>query len=229
MKAKNSVLIILVSVPVIFMKPYSQLPVINNSTHKIERRQSQFNCRTMCADPKDITPDNPCGNCQKSRCKYEGCVLNTPSKPQWKPDDCTICECRMGKKLCYREKCKKLECFGHPVVKHNGKCCKECNFNAPDSSCNMIPVKWKKPPLRQDTKQTCTKIPVHGCDKPFMNRFHRWYSCEPIQDLVSMRLIPGCEHMDFKYYDVVQCDQKEVTKNQQYVPTIKKRPACIPV
>jgi len=226
MKAKNSVLIILVSIPVIFMKSFSQLVNSSINSHSIRKRQSQFNC--PCADPKDITIDNPCGNCQKSQCKFKGCIIDTPLKLQWKPDDCTTCECIRGRKLCYREQCNETECFGYPVIKPPGKCCKVCDFSTSATACNVVPVEWKNPSLRLDALQTCTRILVHGCDKQFLNLFHRRYKCKPALGLVSLASSPGCAHLNFEYYDVVRCDRIEV-KGNQYVPAIIKRPACIPV
>ncbi len=190
--------------------------------------QSQLNCIQMCSDPIGVTYDNPCRKCAHSKCKFEGCVVHSFTDLRWKPNDCTTCRCENGKRACIRDPCIGLECFGYPKRKRPGECCKECDFGSLDDGCNLVPVKWNEVYLRWDTRQTCNRILVHGCDKDFAWRFQKWYACETVVALVNINSQPGCKHLNFEYYDAVECREKPV-KRGHYISKPKPKELCMPL
>ena len=187
-----------------------------NDTHSPDKRISkrQSGCQWQCADPRDWTYDNPCGNCDHSECMFEGCVHNGAHGSLWKPDDCTTCYCYSGKKECYLETCKPLECYGYPKVKRPRSCCEECDFGARGDECNLIPVGWKEISLRRE--ETCKQFLKHGCDKRYVFSRNNWHVCEPEDGLVNIKTMPGCEHIPFDLYqrDIVKCTKRLAGPNE---------------
>ena len=209
-----------------------------NDTHstdrRITKRQSGWNCPVTCDDPRDVTYDNPCGNCDHSHCIYEGCIFAGPFFTMWFPDACSSCICRYGWKMCTQETCHPMECFGYPTVKRPGKCCEECDFGAREDECMAVPVGWKEiSSLRRDKKQNCSRFLEHGCNKKYVWSQLEWYMCEPMEELVSLKAVPGCEDVPFDIYlhDIVKCI-KRLADVQYDIPadyTPDPRTVCQPV
>ena len=210
-----------------------------NDTHSPDKRISkrQSDCQWLCADPRDWSYDNPCGNCDHSECMFEGCVHTGAHGSLWKPDACTTCYCRSGKKECFRKTCKPLECYGYPKVKRPRSCCEECDFGTHGGVCNLIPVGWKEISLRSfswmsillwwGSRHTCKKIMRHGCEKRFAFSQGNWHVCEPEEGLVNMKTTPGCERISFDLYqyDNVKCT-KRIAGPDEIPQDYDPRPYC---
>lgn len=171
-----------------------------------------------CPDPVNRTKDNPCGSCEHSQCKYEGCVTRGAFFEYWKPSPCTICFCKGGrKKECIQHHCPGyLECFGFPTITRPGKCCAECNFGVSPDDCDVVPVKYRWIQyLGFYKKQSAFKrLLYHGCNKDIVEVGNKLYKCQPQIGLASVASSTGCESLEGSYHDVVHCVKVELKDDE---------------
>ena len=220
--------------PVLVVFLLGELSLHYSLSHSLSKRQVT-NCYTRCPDPKKAW-NNPCGTCDHSQCKYEGCVYYGAFYVYWMPDPCTKCFCENGKKNCYRTQCaSELDCYGYPKVRRSGKCCEECDFGVSDSACGLIPVSS----IRHngtDTRGTCSKVVVHGCNKhyifidklDFTYTDDKWYECINQPGYSRARDSPGCGHMRGKYRDTTSCVQREIDSRDMPMD-YDSNPICSPL
>ena len=84
----------------------------------------------------------------------------------------------------------------------------ERDFGPREDECMAVPVGWKEiSSLRRDKKQNCSRFLEHGCNKKYVWSQREWYMCEPMEGLVGLKAVPGCEDVPFDIYlhDTVKC------------------------
>ncbi len=212
----------LLSIPTTSSLPYTQ----SSYSHKITKRQAANNdCVFRCPFPTNVSDNNPCGTCDHSECKFEGCVYYS-FFTYWKPERCTTCFCNGGRKRCYAESCQQPECYGYPARRRPGECCEECDYGIPKNECGLIPnsVSWVS--YRSDYLKTCHKVVKHKCYRPYVFNEEKWYKCEAKEGWTTVSTNEGCGHLVSQYHkDKVSCNKVLITDDralpQDYAPDLE--------
>ena len=200
----------------------------SSTSHRLSKRWGS-NCVARCADPRNKSWQNPCGSCDHSQCKYEGCIHYGAFFTYWKPDPCTQCYCQGGWKNCFRTDCNKnLDCFGYPKMRRPGKCCEECDFGASNDACSLIPVSYEAY-RGSGAGRTCSKVVKHDCNKLFINAGGNMYRCSARTGFSKVKDSPGCSGEEGWYMDNTQCQQEKIT-NFRFMPVdYDPNPTCYPL
>jgi len=198
------------------------------SLSRLSKRWAGNYCIARCPDAVNKTWKNPCGSCDHSQCKYEGCLYYGAFFTSWKPDPCTHCYCQGGFKYCTTNFCnEELDCYGYPKVKRPGKCCEECDFGDSEDACSLIPVRYE--PYKYDTSVSCSKVVKHDCDKLFVYSEGKYYRCLGNPGYSKASNSPGCEEEEGWYGDITECQQKEVTDFSFMPADYDPNPTCYPL
>lgn len=186
--------------------------------HKPEVQSTDECPSVTCADP-EYGPGDCSSNCDKSRCKFKGCVHYGAFGPQWMPDPCTICSCNNREELCTKIECDdKLECYGYPSVVKEGDCCLSCDFGVADSECGVVPTGYKSLYVALGD-QTCQKdVLLHGCDKHYIaGKDGKYYQCTPMETVHTVDMDQNhCENnvQHVTYMDTEHCVKREISPSE---------------
>ena len=170
-----------------------------------------------CVDPQH-DPKTGCMSCEKSQCKFRGCVKFGAYGPSWMPDNCTVCYCEEGsrKEVCTKMECPKKDCFGFPTIHKPNRCCPECDFSSKvaDTECAAVPVKRKSMYVALGDKSCQRDVVTYGCDKEYItDEEGAWFSCKPVMVNVTLSF-PDCHHGHMighvMYEEVRTCEKKRM-------------------
>ena len=171
-----------------------------------------------CANPEksSMHSDNcPPSDCDKSLCKFRGCVHYGAFGPQWMPDPCTICSCHGNQELCTAIECQEnLECYGHPTRVKEGDCCPSCDFGVPEKECGVVPTGVKSLYAALGDKDCQTDVLIYGCDKEFiLGEDGKIYRCRPVEETQTYALDQACSNgiNQMTYLDVSSCVKEEIS------------------
>lgn len=160
-----------------------------------------------CADPE--YQDGCCPNCDKSNCKFRGCV-HFGMFPTWRPDPCTVCSCYRGNELCTNITCPSISCYGYPNVTRPHNCCPECDFGIARNECGVIPVSKKSLYVALGDDGSQQEVAMHDCDKQFVWRNEKWHICTPKKKITSVQMKDSQSPIRrVVYKDVKECSLRE--------------------
>jgi len=203
--------------------------VLISDGHNLYKRQADIKCYQRCPDPRYMTNQNPCGSCDHSQCRYEGCVYHGAFYSYWIPEPCSKCYCINNIKQCYLKECpENLDCYGYPKVIRPGKCCEECDFGDSELACSLIPVSSKRH-NGKDTRGSCKRVVMHDCNRRYVYADGKWYSCTSHAGYTGVRDSPGCRHMRGRYRDNVSCRQHEIKDSRSIPSDYDPYPQCYPL
>jgi len=185
-----------------------------------------------CPDPVNASPEIPCGSCNASKCKYEGCVYFGVGF-SWKPDNCTTCHCEGGVARCIAHSCQPVNCYGSPKMRRPNECCEECDYGARLSECKLVTKDIVRVFYAHDYLQTCRQLRKHKCDKSYaVDEENNWYRCTEVEGKVQVSENPGCEHLTGEgeeYTDNVMCKRELIMDNTALPQDYDFNPVCIPL
>lgn len=171
----------------------------------------ESDCRTVrCARPLCTNPTYKpgacCPTCDDDVCKFIGCVSST-SNDTWQPNQCTRCRCSSdGESLvCLGTPCQFQNCSGgRPFRTVPGNCCPTCDYGIPDKKCGVAPVEERTITIRRNSRRITITITLHQCDKPFVKRGGKIFSCVPKFGR-RRKILPRRHRPHYRYRDVIRC------------------------
>lgn len=188
---------------------------------QVEEDKQECSEPLRCADPvtdPNYTGPCPSRNCDNSKCKFRGCVHYGAFGPQWMPDPCTICSCRLSKEFCSKIECEeKLECFGFPTMVKEGECCPSCDLRVAQSECGVIPTRYKSLYIALGDKNCQKDVLLHGCNKEFIaGKDGRFYQCTPESMVHTVEIGADCKAgiQNVTYKDIGRCTKKEISPRE---------------
>lgn len=160
--------------------------------------------RPLCSNPT-YKPGACCPSCDDDICKFTGCI-NYTTYGTWQPDHCTHCKCsRDGQYIsCVGTPCSYSNCSGRPFRTVPGNCCPTCDYGIPDKKCGVVPAGEKSVTVRRRSRMITTKITIHQCDKPFIKKNDKIFSCVPKIGKRKKKM-PRSLRPHIKYQDVIKC------------------------
>ena len=160
-----------------------------------------------CADPE--YQDGCCPNCDKSNCKFRGCV-HFGMFPTWRPDPCTVCSCYRGNELCTNITCPSISCYGYPNVTRPHNCCPECDFGIARNECGVIPVSKNSLYIALGDDSSQQEVVMYDCDKQFVWRNEKWHICTSKKKIKSVQMKDSQSPIrQVVYKDVKECSLRE--------------------
>ena len=190
-----------------------------NQQNEATSQNTQSCPQLTCADPEyDSQQNGNCPNCDKSECKFRGCVHFGAFGPQWSPDPCTFCSCHRKRELCTKIECEdNLECYGYPSLVKEGDCCPTCDFGVPEDECGLIPTGIKSLYTALGDHSCLKDVVVHGCDKDFIaGKDGKFYRCRPMESLHHQEMGKECYNSvhQVTYMDIERCIKEEISSSE---------------